>query len=66
VPKKAFDAAQDDGLDEGDIEAILEAGDVVADRNPLERGSVKRRGTAVVVEIESDPWTTVITVFSPD
>ena len=66
VPQHALDAARDDGLSEADIEAVLEVGDVVADRSHPERWCVKCPGSAiVVVELEADPWTVVITAFYP-
>lgn len=66
ITRHAFDAARDDGLSEADIEDILERGDVVADREHDDRWCVRRPGSAVVVvEIEADPWTVVVTVFHP-
>jgi len=66
ITQHAREAADDDGLLEADIEAILAAGDVTANRAYADRWCVKCPGSAlVVVELEADPWTVVVTVFHP-
>lgn len=60
----AYEAMADDGVDELELERILATGDVAANRSHPDRWSVQAPcSVEVVVELESDPWTTVITVL---
>lgn len=58
----ALDAMRDENVSEFDVEDVLVSGSVVADKNHADRWTVVGAFT-VVVEIEIDPWTTVVTVF---